>query len=159
MLIVGLLIAIAAVVFAVVVLTEDWGGATYAIHGFGHVLGHLTLAGIFLSGVILTAAFFFGLWLASVSGLMRRRASRRRRAETRATREQYDAIAADRDRLARDLETERATHANNPTGGYAAAYPRDGEVYRDRGVREGGAGTADVPMSDRSVDPSNIEAR
>ena len=67
MLFIGLLIALAAAVFAAVVLAEDWGGATYAIHGFGHVLGNLTLAGIFLSGIIVTAIFFLALWLASVS--------------------------------------------------------------------------------------------
>ena len=115
MLFIGLLIALAAAVFAAVVLAEDWGGATYAIHGFGHVLGNLTLAGIFLSGIIVTAIFFLALWLASVSSIMRRRASNRRRAETRAAREEREGLIGERDRLARELEAERAAHGTAVT--------------------------------------------
>lgn len=125
MLIIGLLIALAAAVFVAVVLAEDWGGATYTIHGFGHTLGNLTLAEIFLSGIIITAIFFAALWLASVSNRMRRRASARRRAETRSMREEHENAIAERDRLARELEAERATHAG-------ATYPRDTEVYGNR---------------------------
>ncbi|HEY0870201.1 MAG TPA: hypothetical protein VGD55_07365 [Acidothermaceae bacterium] len=110
MLLIGLLIVVAAAAFAGAVVSENWGGTTYTVHGFGHVLGHLTLAEIFLSGVILTTIFFLGLWVASVSSRIRRRTSNRRRAEARATREERDALLADRDRLARDLDAERAAH-------------------------------------------------
>lgn len=141
MLFIGLLIALAAAVFAAVVLAEDWGGATYTIHGFGHVLGNLTLAQIFLSGIILTAIFFMALWLASVSSMLRRRASARRRAEHRAVREEHDNLMAERDRLARELEAERAGRASaRPAGEAPAAYPRDTQVY-----------------GDRAVDPSNVD--
>jgi hypothetical protein len=108
MLIIGLLIVVAAAAFAGVVVSENWGGGTYAVKGFGHVLGHYTLAQIFLSGVVLTAIFFFGLWAASVSTRLRRRASSRRRAESRAAREEHDELVAERDKLARDLAAQRA---------------------------------------------------
>jgi uncharacterized membrane protein len=108
MLIIGLLIVVAAAAFAGVVVSENWGGGTYAVKGFGHVLGHYTLAQIFLSAVILTAIFFFGLWAASVSTRLRRRASSRRRAESRAAREEHDELVAERDKLARDLAAQRS---------------------------------------------------
>ncbi len=108
MLIIGLLIVVAAAAFAGVVVSENWGGGTYAVKGFGHVLGHYTLAQIFLSAVVLTAIFFFGLWAASVSTRLRRRASSRRRAESRAAREEHDELVAERDRLARELAAQRA---------------------------------------------------
>jgi len=108
MLIIGLLIVVAAAAFAGVVVSENWGGGTYAVKGFGHVLGHYTLAQIFLSAVVLTAIFFFGLWAASVSTRLRRRASSRRRAESRAAREEHDELVAERDKLARELATQRA---------------------------------------------------
>jgi len=135
MLFIGLLIALAAAVFAAVLLAEDWGGATYTIHGFGHVLGSLTLAEIFLSGIIITAIFFMALWLASVSSRLRRRASARRRAEHRAVREDHDNLMAERDRLAGELEAERAGRAPaSPADETPAAYPRDTEVYGDRAI-------------------------
>jgi uncharacterized membrane protein len=108
MLIIGLLIVVAAAAFAGVVVSENWGGGTFAVKGFGHVLGHYTLAQIFLSAVVVTAIFFFGLWAASVSTRLRRRASSRRRAENRAAREEHDELVADRDKLARELATQRA---------------------------------------------------
>lgn len=110
MLLIGLLIVVAAAAFAGAVVSENWGGNTYTVHGFGHVLGHLTLAEIFLSAVILTTVFFLGLWVASVSSRIRRRTSNRRRAEVRATREERDELLAERDRLAGELDTERAAH-------------------------------------------------
>jgi hypothetical protein len=162
MLFIGLLIALAAGVFAGVVLAQNWGGASHTIHGFGATLGSLTLAEIFLAGIILTAIFFLALWLASTSARMRRRASARRRAEHRSVREEHEAALADRDRLARELEAERARRGAvgtdtaagydaPPAGGYdegaadpayrsgpayreAPAYPRDAEVYRDEPV-------------------------
>jgi uncharacterized membrane protein len=108
MLIIGLLIVVAAAAFAGVVVSENWGGSTYAVKGFGHVLGHYTLAQIFLSAVVVTAIFFFGLWAASVSTRLRRRASSRRRAENRAAREEHDELVAERDNLARQLAAQRA---------------------------------------------------
>ena len=108
MLIIGLLIVVTAAALAGVVVSENWGGGTYAVKGFGHVLGHYTLAQIFLSAVVLTTIFFFGLWAASVSTRLRRRASSRRRAESRAAREEHDELVAERDRLARELAAQRA---------------------------------------------------
>ena len=108
MIFLGLLIALAAAAFGAVVLTQNWGGATHTIHGFGATLGSLTLAEIFLAGIILTAIFFLALWLAGLSTRMRRRASIRRREETRSVREEREGLVADRDRLARELEAERA---------------------------------------------------
>ena len=162
MLFIGLLIALAAAVFVAVVLAEDWGGPSYTIRGFGHVLGSLTLAEIFLAGIIITAIFFVALWMASVSSMMRRRASARRRAENRSIREEHENTLAERDRLARELETERAGRASRPSSApgtdpgetrvvelppdapaqqaerptidQSAAYPRDADVYGTRGV-------------------------
>ena len=108
MLILGFLIVVAVAVFAGVVLSDNWGGSTTSIAGFGHTLGHLTMAEIFLSGVVLTAIFFVGAWLIMLSSRMRRRASRSRRAETRAARQEREEIAAERDRLASELEKARA---------------------------------------------------
>lgn len=141
MLFIGLLIALAAAVFAAVVLAQDWGGTTYAIHGFGHVLGNLTLAQIFLWGIIITAIFFAALWLASLSSMLRRRASARRRAENRAVREERESLLTERDRLARELEAERGARGTAAPGtNDSAAYPRDAQVY-----------------GDRAVDPSNVD--
>ena len=108
MLILGFLIVVAVAVFAGVVLSDNWGGSTTSIAGFGHVLGHLTMAEVFLSGVVLTAIFFVGAWLIMLSSRMRRRASRTRRAETRVARQEREEIAAERDRLAGELEKARA---------------------------------------------------
>ncbi|HEY5456807.1 MAG TPA: hypothetical protein VIJ96_15190 [Acidothermaceae bacterium] len=120
MLLIGLLILVAAAAFAGVLMSENWGGGTFAIKGFGHVLGHYTLAQIFISGIVLTAIFFFGLWAASVSTRIRRRASSRRRAESRAAREEHDELVAERDRLARDLA---AAQRNTPVAAPVAAAP------------------------------------
>jgi hypothetical protein len=108
MLLIGLLIMAAAAVFAGVLLSENWGGTTYQVDGFGHVLGHLTLAEIFIAGLALMVIFFLGVWSVSVSSRMRKRASGRRRAESRAAREERDGLLAERDRLAKELEASRA---------------------------------------------------
>lgn len=144
MMFIGLLIALAAAAFAAVVLAENWGGVTYTIHGFGATLGSLTLAEIFLAGIILTAIFFIALWLASVSSIMRRRASARRRAEHRSVREEREALLAERDRLSRELEAERARGVSPPDRPVPpegnATYPRDTEVYGDRAMTDAEAG-------------------
>ena len=133
MLLIGLLIAVAVAVFAAVVAAENWGGDTFTVNGFGHVLGHLTLAEIFLAGVVLTALFFVALWMMSISSRMRRRASSRRRAETRAAREEHEAVVAERDRLSTELEAERGGRARDvPAGERPVAYPRASDVYGDR---------------------------
>jgi uncharacterized membrane protein len=126
MLIIGLLILLAAAAFAGVVISENWGGDTFAVKGFGHVLGHYTLAQIFISAIVLTAIFFFGLWAASVSTRLRRRASSRRRAESRAAREEHDELVAERDRLARELASQRAAASaasSTPATGQPAYAP------------------------------------
>jgi len=132
MIFLGLLIALAAAVFAAVLLAQNWGGASHSIEGFGYTLGSLTLAEIFLAGIILTAIFFLALWLAGLSTRMRRRAAIRRREETRAAREEHEGLAADRDRLARELDEERnrgrAAYAGDAAPGDAGPgepYPRD----------------------------------
>lgn len=118
MLLIGLLIMVAAAVFAGVLLSENWGGTTYQVDGFGHVLGHLTLAEIFIAGLALMVIFFVGVWSMSVSSRMRRRASGRRRAENRAAREEHDALVADRDRLAKELAAARAAQPLVLDGSY-----------------------------------------
>jgi len=124
MLLIGLLILVAAAAFAGVLISENWGGGTFAIKGFGHVLGHYTLAQIFISGIVLTAIFFFGLWAASVSTRIRRRASSRRRAESRAAREEHDELVAERDRLARELAAaQRATPVAVPVAAPTTGQP------------------------------------
>jgi uncharacterized membrane protein len=124
MLLIGLLILVAAAAFAGVLISENWGGGTFAIKGFGHVLGHYTLAQIFISGIVLTAIFFFGLWAASVSTRIRRRASSRRRAESRAAREEHDELVAERDRLARELAAaHRATPVAVPVAASTTGQP------------------------------------
>jgi hypothetical protein len=138
MLLIGLLIVVAVAVFGGVVLSENWGGDTYTISGFGHTLGHLTLGQIFLSGVALTALFFLGVWAASVSSRLRRRASGRRRAETRAIREERESMAAERDKLAAELEAERAGRGT-PAADLPPAYPREAEVYADRPAADANA--------------------
>jgi uncharacterized membrane protein len=122
MLLIGLLILVAAAAFAGVLISENWGGGTFAIKGFGHVLGHYTLAQIFISGIALTALFFFGVWAASVSTRLRRRASSRRRAENRAAREEHDELVAERDKLSRELASQRAP-ASAATSTLAAGQP------------------------------------
>jgi hypothetical protein len=70
----------------------------------------------------LTAIFFFGLWAASVSTRLRRRASSRRRAESRAARQEHDDLVAERDRLARELASQRAA-ASTASSTLASAQP------------------------------------
>jgi hypothetical protein len=132
MLLIGLLILVAAAAFAGVLISENWGGGTFAIKGFGHVLGHYTLAQIFISGIVLTAIFFFGVWAASVSTRIRRRASSRRRAESRAAREEHDELVAERDQLAGELAAQRkATPVAAPAvvSGQSAYVPAGQPAY------------------------------
>ena len=132
MLLIGLLILVAAAAFAGVLTSENWGGGTFAIKGFGHVLGHYTLAQIFISGIVLTAIFFFGVWAASVSTRIRRRASSRRRAESRAAREEHDELVAERDQLAGELAAQRkATPVAAPAvvSGQSAYVPAGQPAY------------------------------
>lgn len=151
MLFIGLLIAVAAAVFAGVVLAQNWGGTSHSIDGFGATLGSLTLAEIFLAGIILTAIFFLALWLASTSARMRRRASARRRAEHRSVREEHEAALADRDRLARELEAERASRGAAGAG-TAAGY----DARHD--VPPAGRPDAGATDSDYRSDPAYREA-
>ena len=123
MLIIGLLIVVAAAAFAGVLVSENWGGGTYAVKGFGHVLGHYTLAQIFISAAVLTAIFFFGLWAASVSTRLRRRASNRRRADAREAREEHDQLVAERDKLARELAAAQRTTAKAAAPAYKEQPP------------------------------------
>ena len=134
MLLIGLLILVAAAAFAGVLISENWGGGTFAIKGFGHVLGHYTLAQIFISGIVLTAIFFFGLWAASVSTRLRRRASSRRRAENRATREEHDELVAERDKLARELAAAQSTAPVAATATAAPAATTDQPAYVQAGL-------------------------
>lgn len=115
MLLIGLLIMAAAAVFAGVLMSENWGGTTYQVDGFGHVLGHLTLAEIFIAGLALMVIFSLGVWSVSVSSRMRKRASGRRRAENRAAREERDGLLVERDRLAKELAAARAAQPLDAT--------------------------------------------
>jgi len=126
MLLIGLLIMAAAAVFAGVLLSENWGGTTYQVDGFGHVLGHLTLAEIFIAGLALMVIFVLGVWSVSVSSRIRKRASGRRRAETRAAREERDALLADRDRLANELAASRKAQPGMPVTGSPQHIQLDG---------------------------------
>ena len=126
MLLIGLLIMAAAAVFAGVLLSENWGGTTYQVDGFGHVLGHLTLAEIFIAGLALMVIFVLGVWSVSVSSRIRKRASGRRRAETRAAREERDALLADRDRLANELAASRKAQLGMPVTGSPQHIQLDG---------------------------------
>ena len=150
MIFLGLLIALAAAAFSAVVLAQNWGGATHTIHGFGATLGSLTLAEIFLAGIILTAIFFLALWLASLSTRMRRRASMRRREETRSVHEEREGLVADRDRLARELEAERARNQSSYLPGSETGEPYPPEAYPRA---EAGGAYRDAPVypADREV--------
>jgi uncharacterized membrane protein len=134
MLLIGLLILVAAAAFAGVLISENWGGGTFAIKGFGHVLGHYTLAQIFISGIVLTTIFFFGLWAASVSTRIRRRASSRRRAESRAAREEHDELVAERDKLARELAAAQRTTPVVPVAAPVAATATGQPAYVPPGL-------------------------
>jgi uncharacterized membrane protein len=111
MLLIGLLIVIAAVVFGAVEVAQNWGGTTYTVKGFGNTLGHFTLAEIFLAGIVLAAIFFVGLWMVSVSSRVRRRAAQQRKIEARDAAADREAAIADRDRLAGALQRERTAHS------------------------------------------------
>jgi hypothetical protein len=123
MFVIGLLVAAAAAVFVAVVTIEDWGGPAYSIHGFGHVLGHLTLAEVFVAGLGISAIFFIALWFAGFMNSVHRRRSAQRRAEARALRENYDAVRADRDRLAREV----AAQCDTDEAAQHSSYPSDAE--------------------------------
>jgi hypothetical protein len=144
MLIIGLLIVIAAVVFGAVEVSQNWGGSTFAVKGFGHTLGHVTLAEIFLAGVVLAAVFFLGLWIAAVSSRVRRRAAQQRKIEARDARADREAAIADRDRLAGALQRERAAHNSDLN--------REREALAERPVvAEPVAASNGVPVVDRPV--------
>jgi FtsZ-interacting cell division protein ZipA len=136
MLIIGLLIVIAAVVFGAVEIAQNWGGPTYPIHVFGQT-GHFTLAEIFIAGIVLAAIFFVGLWIAAVSSRIRRRAAQQRRIEARDAKADREAAIADRDRLATALQRERAAHGS--------------DLERDREVIATNRATEPVPVATTPV--------
>ena len=140
MFVIGLLVAAAAAVFVAVVTIEDWGGPAYTIHGFGHVLGHLTLAEVFIAGLGISAIFFLALWFAGYMNSVQRRRSAQRRAEARALRENYDAVRADRDRLAREAAAQSGSDEAVQHAGYAsdaeAVDPANVHGYQGDGVHD-----------------------
>jgi hypothetical protein len=146
MLIIGLLIVIAAVVFGAVEVSQNWGGSTFAVKGFGQTLGHFTLAEIFIAGLALAAVFFVGVWIAAVSSRVRRRAAQQRKIEARDARADREAAIADRDRLAGALQRERAAHSSD--------LDRDREALAERPVETVGqplATSASAPVVEHTV--------
>jgi hypothetical protein len=144
MLIIGLLIVIAAVVFGAVEIAQNWGGPTYTVHGFGQT-GHFTLAEIFIAGLVLAAIFFVGLWMTAVSSRLRRRAAQQRRVEARDANADREAAIADRDRLASALQRERAAHGS--------------DLERDREVIAANSVTEPVPVATTPVAAAPVVER
>lgn len=81
---------------------------------FGVTLSNVSVGGIFVAGAVTALVFALGLWML-LQGMRRARRRRLERREiVRDTRDQTASLAAEKERLERELETERARRATTP---------------------------------------------
>ncbi len=134
MVVLGLLLVVIAAVVGIDIVAENTTGTNGMI--FQQTVTGLSLGGIFLAGAITALVLALGLWL-MLGGLARSRRKRvARRSVIRETESQKESLAAENERLARQLEEERQSRASAPVSPYGQ--PGDRTVTQQ-------------PVSDRTV--------
>jgi|SRR5882672_9035025 len=124
MLILGLVLVVVSAGAGVLLISyNSAGGPEQMITLFGRDLGGVNALQAFVAGIVVALVFCLGWWLVA-------RAERQRRAvrsEYRAVRREARAAGAERDRLARELERERASAApvEAPTPAAVVAEPAE----------------------------------
>lgn len=121
---IGLIILLVAAGLAVDIVVENTKTLDASV--VGQTLTGVNIGGFFVAGVIVGAAALLGLSLL-IAGLRRTRMKARERKHLVRENRGAGQVAAERDRLAAQLEAERATRSVPPTATYAvAAEPVDG---------------------------------
>jgi heme exporter protein D len=106
MLILGLVLVVVSAAAGVLLIAYNHsGGPEQTVVLFGRDLAHVTPTQAFIAGMVVALVFCLGVWM--VASVSRRRAAIR--SDYRAVRREARTAAAERDKLARQLERERAT--------------------------------------------------
>lgn len=110
MVVLGLLLIVAAVIFGTDVVLENTQHSGGTI--FNQTIDNLSLGGIFLAGAVTALVLALGLWM-MLSGAARKRRKRVERKSTlRETQTQKETLTEENARLARQLEQERKAAAS-----------------------------------------------
>jgi hypothetical protein len=110
MAVLGLLLMVAAGVLTAGVLLSNTN--QISAEAFGVTLSNVSVGGIFAAGAVTALVFALGLWML-LQGMRRARRRRLERREiVRDTRDQTASLAAEKDRLEKELEAERGRRAN-----------------------------------------------
>lgn len=137
MAVLGLLLMLAAGALTAGVVLSNTN--RISAEAFGVTLSNVSVGGLFVAGVVTALVFALGLWML-LQGMRRARRRRLERREiVRDTRDQTASLAAERDRLEKELEAERARRAGTapvgtertvveraPVGSDTAVGPPDG---------------------------------
>lgn len=154
----GLLLALAAVVLTVGVLATN--ATRVAVHAFGLTQSGVSLRELFIAGAVTALVFALGLAMMA-RGLAR---SRRRRLERRRlvrdSQQQSASLTAEKARLERELEQERARRATAPVSRERTVVERQPIVERERVVdREPVVDGTTGPGADGGNDPGRGRSR
>lgn len=109
MVVLGLLLIVATVVFGADVVLENTQHSGGTI--FNQTINNLSLGGIFLAGAVTALLLALGLWLVLGGAARKRRKSVQRKSTLRESQTQKETLADENARLARQLETERQAKA------------------------------------------------
>jgi len=127
MILLGLLLIAVCTAMAVDAVVQNTH-VTHAI-AFNQPIDHLTLGGLFIAGAVLGIVFALGV-LMITGGIGRARRRRlERRAATRETAAEADALRAHNERLERELEDQRNAELTDEP-----AYPTDRTTTGDRTI-------------------------
>lgn len=116
MVVLGLLLILAAVLFGADVILENTQPFSGTI--FNQTITNLSLGGIFLAGAVTALALALGLWLVLGGAARKRRKQVQRKSRLRETESQKETLAEENARLARQLEQERKTKAATAVSPY-----------------------------------------
>jgi len=109
-----LLVLLSGGAVALLTVYNRSGGPDYSLTMFGNDVGVVNGLQIFYAGIVLALLFCLGLWLMAMSA----RRSRAMRAQIRAARNDAQAAAAERDRLASQVASDpnvtASLYQNNP---------------------------------------------
>jgi uncharacterized protein HemX len=105
MVVLGLLLILAAVIFGADVVLENNKDIVGTI--FNQTVHNLSLGGIFLAGAVTALVLALGLWLVLGGAARKRRKRVERKSTLRDTETQKESLAEENTRLARQLEEER----------------------------------------------------
>lgn len=116
MVVLGLLLVLAAVIFGADVVLENTQHSGGTI--FNQTVDNLSLGGIFLAGAVTALILALGLWLVLGGAARKRRKRVARRSTLRETQTQKETLAEENSRLARQLEEERRAKAATAVSPY-----------------------------------------